>query len=83
MLRAEATPETTTDAQTKARLTFGTWESCISIEIGNGEEDDVRNIQVSLGPRPMGAGDDVADAESKMAIHGNLKAAVVRYRAET
>ena len=83
MLRAKATPETTTDAQTKARLTFGTWENCISIEIGNGEEDDVRNVQVNLGPRPMGAGDEVAAAESKIAIRGNLNLAVVRRRAET
>ena len=29
MSRAEATPETTTDARTKARLKFGTQENCI------------------------------------------------------
>lgn len=48
MLRAEATPGTTTDANSKARLTFGTWESCITIGTGNGKEDEFGNIQVNL-----------------------------------
>ena len=47
------------EVPTKARLTFGTWENCITVGIGDGEDGDVGHIRVDWDLRQMGRGSTI------------------------